>query len=79
MVHNTENGASLQKSAHHRKKIEWLRKKIVDIIVGNWEKRKQNTKYFSETTRVDLPEPSVHQSRQKAVEWKCLGGNCQEL
>ena len=50
MVYITENGAN-------------FRKKIADIIVGNCEKRKSNTKYFSETTRVDQPEPSVQQEQ----------------
>ena len=36
MVYNTENGASLQKSPD---KSQISGKKIVDIIVGNCEKR----------------------------------------
>ena len=40
---------------------------ILDIIVGNCEKRKQNTKCFPETTRVDEPEPSVQQGRQEGL------------
>ena len=38
MVYNTENGASLQKLPD--KLATNFRKKIADIIVGNWEKRK---------------------------------------
>ena len=37
MVHKTENAASLQKSPD---KPQVWGKKIVDIFVGNWEKRK---------------------------------------
>ena len=37
MVYNTENGASLQKL---RDKSQISGKKIVDIVVGNCEKRK---------------------------------------
>ena len=49
MMCNTENGASLYKLADKSK----IPGKRLDIIIGNWEKRKWNTKYFSETTRVD--------------------------
>ena len=55
MVYNTENGASLQKLPHKSQ----ISGKIVDIIVENWKKRKQNTKCFTETTQVDYPEPLV--------------------
>ena len=51
MVYNTENGASLQKlpdkSQISGKRFQEKRKQL------------QNTKYFSESTRVDQPEPSV--------------------
>ena len=36
MVYNTENGTSLQKLPHKSQ----MSGKIVDIIVGNWEKTK---------------------------------------
>ena len=55
MVYITENGAN-------------FRKKIADIIVGNCEKRKSNTKYFSETTQVDQPDPSVQQEQARGLE-----------
>ena len=50
MVYNTETGASLQKLPD---KSQILEKKIVDIVAENCEKRKQRSKYFSETTGVD--------------------------
>ena len=55
MVYITENGAN-------------FRKKIADIIVGNCEKRKSNTKHFSETTQVDQPDPSVQQEQARGLE-----------
>ena len=41
MVYNTENETSLPEIT---REITNFRKNIVNIIVGNWEKRKQNTK-----------------------------------
>ena len=55
MVYITENGAN-------------FRKKIADIIAGNCEKRKSITKYFSETTQVDQPDPSVQQKQARGLE-----------
>ena len=46
MVYNSENGALLQKLPEINHKFQ------EKVIVGNWEKRKWNTKYFPETTPV---------------------------
>ena len=61
MVRNSANGASLPSEI--TRQITSFRKKVVDIIVGNWEKGIYNTENFSETTRLDQPEPSL-QSEQ---------------
>ena len=47
--------------------------KFQEKDAGNWEKTKQNTKYFSETIRVDLPEASVQLEQAGLEQWrKCL-------
>ena len=49
MVYNTKNGASLQKLADQKKD----RRKRQWILLLEIEKQNSNTKYFSETTRLD--------------------------
>ena len=59
MVYNTENGASLQKLPDKLQisgKRQWIL--LLEIV-----KKESKTKYFSETTRVDQPEPSVQQEQ----------------
>ena len=59
MVYNTENGASLQKLPDKSQisgKRQWIL--LLEIV-----KKESKTKYFSETTRVDQPEPSVQQEQ----------------